>query len=193
MVGRFVSPLLGAHNVRNALAAIAVGAHVGLGIGELKEGLRSFAGIKRRLETVGVRGGVTVIDDFAHHPTAVGASLAALRQGFPARRIWAVFEPRSATSCRRVFQDDFARALGAADEVIVARVFRTSLPPDERLSADGLVEALGSAGRRARHIPGVDDIVSTIVGERRQGDVVAVMSNGAFGGIHTKLLEALAR
>ena len=193
MVGRFVSPLLGAHNVRNALAAIAVGAHVGLGIGELKEGLRSFAGIKRRLETVGVRGGVTVIDDFAHHPTAVGASLAALRQGFPARRIWAVFEPRSATSCRRVFQDDFARALGAADEVIVARVFRTSLPPDERLSADGLVEALGSAGRRARHIPGVDEIVSTIVGERRQGDVVAVMSNGAFGGIHTKLLEALAR
>ena len=193
MVGRFVSPLLGAHNVRNALAAIAVGAHVGLGIGELKEGLRSFAGIKRRLETVGVRGGVTVIDDFAHHPTAVGASLAALRQGFPARRIWAVFEPRSATSCRRVFQDDFARALGAADEVIVARVFRTSLPPDERLSADGLVEALGSAGRCARHIPGVDDIVSTIVGERRQGDVVAVMSNGAFGGIHTKLLEALAR
>ena len=193
MVGRFVSPLLGAHNVRNALAAIAVGAHVGLGIGELKEGLRSFAGTKRRLETVGVRGGVTVIDDFAHHPTAVGASLAALRQGFPARRIWAVFEPRSATSCRRVFQDDFARALGAADEVIVARVFRTSLPSDERLSADGLVEALGSAGRRARHIPGVDDIVSTIVGERRQGDVVAVMSNGAFGGIHTKLLEALAR
>ena len=107
--GRFESPLLGLHNVRNALAAIAVGSHVGLGAAELAAGLRSFKGIKRRLEVVGVRRDVTVLDDFAHHPTAVHETLSALRTGYPSRRVWAVFEPRSASSCRRVFQQDFAR------------------------------------------------------------------------------------
>ena len=192
LFGRFVSPLLGLHNVRNALAAIAVGVNAGLGAAELAEGLRQFKGIKRRLETVGVSDGVTVLDDFAHHPTAVHETLAALRTGYPSRRIWAVFEPRSASSCRRVFQQDFARAFGAADEVVVAAVFRSSLPESERLSAEQLVADLTSAGQRARHIPEVDDIVNTIVGEHRDGDVVVLMSNGGFGGIHKKLLQALA-
>jgi UDP-N-acetylmuramate: L-alanyl-gamma-D-glutamyl-meso-diaminopimelate ligase len=154
--------------------------------------LRQFKGIKRRLETVGVGGGVTVLDDFAHHPTAVHETLSALRTGYPSRRIWAVFEPRSASSCRRVFQQDFARAFGAADEVVVAAVFRSSLPESERLSAEQLVDDLRTAGQRARHIPEVDDIVNTIVGEHRDGDVVVLMSNGGFGGIHRKLLQALA-
>jgi UDP-N-acetylmuramate: L-alanyl-gamma-D-glutamyl-meso-diaminopimelate ligase len=191
LFGRFESPLLGAHNVRNALAAIAVGTRVGITAQTLAEGLRQFKGIKRRLETVGEANGVTVLDDFAHHPTAVHETLAALRTGYPGRRVWAVFEPRSASSCRRVFQDDFARAFGAADEVVLAAVFRSSLPEAERFSAEQLVDDLSRQGRHARHIPEIDDIVSTIVRERRDGDVVVLMSNGGFGGIHSKLLQAL--
>ena len=191
LFGRFESPLLGEHNVRNALASIGVGAHVGLPASALAEGLRSFKGIKRRLETVGVADGVTVLDDFAHHPTAVHETLAALRTGYPSRRVWAVFEPRSASSCRRVFQQDFAAAFGAADEVVIAGVFRSSLPESERLSVEQLVDDLCRQGQRARHIPAVDDIVRTIVAEHREGDVVVLMSNGGFGGIHQKLLQAL--
>jgi len=190
-VGRFESPLLGVHNVRNALAAIAVGTHVGVKSDALAEGLRRFKGIKRRLETVGVARGVTVLDDFAHHPTAVHETLSALRTGYPGRRLWAVFEPRSASSCRRVFQDDFARAFGAADEVVLAAVFRSNLPEAERLSAEQLVDDLRAAGRRARHIPEIDDIVAAISSDVREGDVVVLMSNGGFGGIHQKLLKAL--
>ena len=189
--GSFESPLLGVHNVRNALAAIAVGAFVGIGPGDLADGLRTFRGIKRRLETVGVARGVVVLDDFAHHPTAVHETLAALRTGYPGRRIWAVFEPRSASSCRRVFQGEFARAFAGADETIIAGVFRSALPESERLSADQLVEDLRGRGQRARHIPEIDDIIATIVDEAREGDVVVLMSNGGFGGIHTRLVRAL--
>jgi len=189
--GRFESPLLGEHNVRNALAAIGVGAHLGLSPSALAEGLRSFKGIKRRLETVGVADGVTVLDDFAHHPTAVHETLSALRSGYPGRRVWAIFEPRSASSCRRVFQDDFARAFGQADQVILAAVFRSSLPESERLDATQLVDDLQARGKQARHIPGIDTIVDTVVREHRPGDVVVLMSNGGFGGIHGKLLNAL--
>ena len=189
--GRFESPLLGIHNVRNALAAIAVGSRVGLGASQLAEGLKRFRGIKRRLETVGVCRDVTVIDDFAHHPTAVRETLAALRTGYPSRRLWAVFEPRSASSCRRVFQDDFAASFGGADEVVIAGVFRSSLPESERLSTERLVDDLRQRGQRARHIPIVQDIVRTIVDEHRAGDIVVLMSNGGFGGIHQELLRAL--
>jgi UDP-N-acetylmuramate: L-alanyl-gamma-D-glutamyl-meso-diaminopimelate ligase len=131
------------------------------------------------------------VDDFAHHPTAVHETLSALRTGYPGRRVWAVFEPRSASSCRRVFQDDFAKAFGSADEVILAAVFRSSLPESERLSAEQLVDDLTKQGRHARHIPEIDDIVSTIVADHRAGDVVVLMSNGGFGGIHGRLLQAL--
>jgi len=189
--GCFESPLLGLHNVRNALAAIAVGSHVGLGASELSQGLRAFRGIKRRLETVGVRRGVTVLDDFAHHPTAVRETLAALRMGYPSRRLWAVFEPRSASSCRRVFQDDFAAAFSVADEVVIAGVFRASLPESERLSTERLVDDLRGQGQRARHIPSVEEIVRAIASEHRTGDIVVLMSNGGFEGIHQKLLQAL--
>ena len=189
----FASPLLGEHNVRNALAAIAVGTFVGIDATRLVEGLRQFRGIKRRLETVGVRRGVSVLDDFAHHPTAVHETLGALRTGYPQRRIWAVFEPRSASSCRRVFQDDFARAFGSADEVVIAGVFRSTLPEPERLSAEQLVTDLVGRGQRARFIPTVEEIVSIVAQEARDGDVVVLMSNGGFGGIHGKLLQALER
>ena len=190
-LGSFEVPLLGLHNVRNALGALAVGTAAGVAAATLADGLRAFRGVKRRMEVVGRVNGVTVYDDFAHHPTAVAETIAAARAGHPGRRLWAVFEPRSASSCRRVFQDDFARAFEAADETLVAAVFRSNLPEDQRLSVDQLVTDLARAGRSARHVQGVDAIVRTIVAERREGDVVLVMSNGGFGGIHRKLIAAL--
>jgi UDP-N-acetylmuramate: L-alanyl-gamma-D-glutamyl-meso-diaminopimelate ligase len=163
----------------------------GIPSGVLREGLLAFKGVKRRLEVVGVKRGVTVFDDFAHHPTAVAETLKAVRAARPGQRIWAVFEPRSASSCRRVFQDDFARAFSAADQVVLASVFRSSLPEPERLSEAQLVTDLTAAGVAARHLPSVDAIVAAVAGEVLEGDVVVVMSNGGFGGIHRKLVEAL--
>ena len=190
--GEFTMGLLGEHNVRNALAAIAVGADLGLDIEALRSGLGGFKGVKRRLEVVGEARGVTIYDDFAHHPTAVDETLRAVRTAAPGHRIWAIFEPRSASSCRRVFQDDFARALAGADEVVLASVFRSSLPEPERLSEAGLVEDLTRRHVRARHLPSVDAIVDAVSKEARDGDLVVVMSNGGFGGIHQKLVAALA-
>jgi UDP-N-acetylmuramate: L-alanyl-gamma-D-glutamyl-meso-diaminopimelate ligase len=190
--GTFDVPLLGAHNVRNALAAMAVAVEVGISGERIVEGLRTFAGVKRRLEVVGSSGGVTVYDDFAHHPTAVAETLGGLRAAQPAARIWAVFEPRSASSCRRVFQDDFANAFAAADEILLAPVFRSTLPEGERLSIPRLVRDLGDRGKSAREAASIDDIVNTIAREHRAGDLVVVMSNGGFGGIHRKLLQALS-
>ena len=190
--GVFQMPLMGVYNVRNALAAIAVATDVGVSVERITEGLRLFGGIKRRLETVGTVAGVTVYDDFAHHPTAVAETLAGLRASHPEARIWAVFEPRSASSCRRVFQDDFARAFSKADEVLIAPIFRSKLPESERLSVPQLVRDLNKDGRSAREAESIDDIIAAIVRERRSGDRVVIMSNGGFGGIHQKLLKALA-
>jgi UDP-N-acetylmuramate: L-alanyl-gamma-D-glutamyl-meso-diaminopimelate ligase len=193
--GAFESPLVGVHNVRNALAAIAVGAAVGLSAAEMRKGLAAFAGVRRRLERRGEARGVTVFDDFAHHPTAILETLRAVRASYPDRRVWAIFEPRSATSCRRVFQDDFARAFreSGADEILLPAVFRASLPEDDRLSVERLVDDIVRAGGHARYVPKVDDIVHIVVNEARDGDLVVIMSNGGFDGIHDKLLAALAR
>jgi UDP-N-acetylmuramate: L-alanyl-gamma-D-glutamyl-meso-diaminopimelate ligase len=191
--GRFEFPLIGAHNVRNALGAIAVGHAVGAESAAMADGLGRFAGVKRRLETLGTEAGVTVYDDFAHHPTAIAETLGGLRAAHPSRRIRAVFEPRSASSCRRVFQEAFARSFGAADDVVIAAVYRSSLPDAERLSAEQLVADLRASGKAARYVPSVDEIVDVLVRERRAGDLVVLMSNGGFGGIHGKLLKALGR
>ncbi|MEO8257093.1 MAG: UDP-N-acetylmuramate:L-alanyl-gamma-D-glutamyl-meso-diaminopimelate ligase [Acidobacteriota bacterium] len=190
--GSFEAPLVGSHNVRNALAAIAVATEVGLSAEQIGRGLRSFAGVKRRLEVVGTADGVTIYDDFAHHPTAVAETLAGLRAAHPGARIWAVFEPRSASSCRRIFQDDFARAFAAADRVIIAPVFRSTLPEADRLSVPALVRDLDDRGLWAREAGSIDDIITAIVHDRRAGDLVVIMSNGGFGGIHQKLLHALS-
>jgi UDP-N-acetylmuramate: L-alanyl-gamma-D-glutamyl-meso-diaminopimelate ligase len=188
----FQVPLVGTHNVRNALVAVAIGTHVGLSPERIADGLARFKGVKRRLEIVGIADGVTVFDDFAHHPTAVAETLAGLRASNPGARVWAVFEPRSASSCRRVFQQDFANAFAAADEVIIAPVFRSTLPESERLSVPELVRDLNARGTKAREAESLDDIVDGIVREHRAGDLVVMMSNGGFGGIHRKLLQALA-
>jgi UDP-N-acetylmuramate: L-alanyl-gamma-D-glutamyl-meso-diaminopimelate ligase len=190
--GVFEAPLVGAHNVRNATAAIAIAADLGVAPDRIADGLRCFAGVKRRLEIVGAARGVTVYDDFAHHPTAVAETLAGLRAASPDARIWAVFEPRSASSCRRIFQGDFAHAFGSANEIIIAPVFRSTLPDAERLSVPQLVGDLISQGKRAREAVSLDDIVAAIVSEHQAGDLVVLMSNGGFGGIHRKLLRALA-
>ena len=190
-IGMFEVPLLGAYNVRNALAAIAVGAAVGLNTDTMAEGLRRFKGVRRRMQLRGTAAGVTVYDDFAHHPTAIEETLAGVRSAHPARRIWAIFEPRSATSCRRVFQQDFARALGQADHVVLAAVFRSALPDDQRLDAQQIVRDLRAKGTDARYIPATDEIVTTVSREAREGDLLVVMSNGGFDNIHQKLLNAL--
>jgi UDP-N-acetylmuramate: L-alanyl-gamma-D-glutamyl-meso-diaminopimelate ligase len=189
--GVFEMPLVGTYNVRNALAAMAVATEVGISVERIAEGLKSFAGVKRRLEVVGVAGAVTVFDDFAHHPTAVAETLAGVRAAHPSGRIWAVFEPRSASSCRRIFLDDFAKAFSSADEVVIAPIFRTTLPESERLPVGELVRKLNDRGVSAREATSLDNIVETIGREHQSGDLVVVMSNGGFGGIHRKLLEAL--
>ena len=190
--GAFEVPMLGAYNVRNALAAIAVGAAVGLDTDTMAEGLRKFRGVRRRMQHRGTEAGVMVYDDFAHHPTAIEETLVGVRSAHPNRRIWAIFEPRSATSCRKIFQSDFARALGHADRVILPAVFRSSLPEDQRLSTEGVITDLSNAGVDARYIPQTDEIVRTVAREAKEGDLVIVMSNGGFDNIHQKLLDALA-
>ena len=191
-LGSFTVPLVGVYNVRNALAALAVASEVGVEVSKVATALSTFAGVKRRLEVVGDADGVTVYDDFAHHPTAVAETLAGLRAASPGARIWAVFEPRSASSCRRVFQDDFARAFAAADEIVLAPVFRATLPEPERLSVEQLVADLQGQGRSACAPPTLDAIIEMIVDRHRAGDVVVLMSNGEFGGIHRRLLDALS-
>ena len=156
------------------------------------EGLGRFHGVRRRLEVRGVARGITVYDDFAHHPTAVRETLEALRAAPSGGRVWAVFEPRSATACRKVFQDEFAEALQRADQVLIADVYRSSLPPDQRLSEAELVSALTARGVPARHVSAVDEIVSIVAAEAGRNDRVVLMSNGAFGGIHERMLSALS-
>jgi UDP-N-acetylmuramate: L-alanyl-gamma-D-glutamyl-meso-diaminopimelate ligase len=191
-VGSFEVPLLGAYNVRNAVAAIAVAAAVGVDVDTLADGLRRFRGVRRRMQLRGTADGVMVYDDFAHHPTAIEETLAGVRSAHPLRRIWAIFEPRSATSCRRIFHADFARALAQADRVILPAVFRSSLPDDQRLSAEALASDLAASGVDAAYIPLTDDIVRTVARRAEPGDLVVVMSNGGFDNIHQKLLDALS-
>jgi UDP-N-acetylmuramate: L-alanyl-gamma-D-glutamyl-meso-diaminopimelate ligase len=190
-LGEFRMPLLGEHNVRNALVAIAIGVDLGLDVERLRNGLADFKGVKRRLEVVGEARGITIYDDFAHHPTAVDETLKAVRRASPDKRIWAVFEPRSASSCRSVFQEDFARAFAGADQVVIATVAKSNIPPDQRLSESKLVADLAARKVSARHLPDVDAIVRAVAGEAHEGDLIVVMSNGGFGGIHRKLLAAI--
>ena len=190
--GEFTMPLIGEHNVRNALAAIAVASAAGLSLPAIAQGLRQFLGVKRRLELRGSARGVQVYDDFAHHPTAIAETIDAIRLANPAGRIWAVFEPRSATSCLKVFQRDFATALSGADTTVVAAVFRSTIPEERRLSPEALVDELRGGGHDARYVPLVADIVAMIAREAREGDLVVIMSNGGFDGIHDKLLAALS-
>jgi UDP-N-acetylmuramate: L-alanyl-gamma-D-glutamyl-meso-diaminopimelate ligase len=185
--------LPGEHNVRNAIAAVALANAVGVSPEKARDILPRFRGVKRRLEVKGKARGVIVYDDFAHHPTAVRETLHALRMGATgAGRLFAVFEPRSYTSRTRVFQEDFAHAFEGADAVVVAAAHLPGkVPESQRLSESDLVQAMKARGQDARFIGPVDDIVTHLARELRDGDRVVILSNGGFGGIHGKLLAAL--
>jgi UDP-N-acetylmuramate: L-alanyl-gamma-D-glutamyl-meso-diaminopimelate ligase len=191
--GRFALGVPGAHNVRNALGAIAACAEgFGVGVETARRALASFEGVRRRQDLLGMPGGIAVYDDFAHHPTAVDETLRALRSRHPGGRLWAVFEPRSATACRSTHQADYPDAFGAADEIVLAPLGRTNVPEGERLDLGRLVRELGARGKHADAAEGVDAILERLVREVKRGDVIALLSNGAFGGLHARLLQALA-
>jgi UDP-N-acetylmuramate: L-alanyl-gamma-D-glutamyl-meso-diaminopimelate ligase len=184
----------GAINARNALGVLLIAAEAGVALADGAAALAEFSGVKRRQEVVGERGGITVIDDFAHHPTAVAGTIAALRARYPGRRLRAIFEPRSNTSRRRVFQREFADALALADEVVLAAVFTKAtdpIPADERLAPETIVADLAARGVAARVVDGVPAIRDYLLGSARPGDVLAVMSNGAFGGLPALLAAGL--
>ncbi len=190
--GRHVVPLGGRHNVANAVAAIgAVVEGYGPRLHEVARPLAQFRGVKRRQEVIGEPRGIVVIDDFAHHPTAVRETLAALRARFPTGRLFAAFEPRSATACRAMHQADYALSFDAADEVLLAPLGRTGLADGERLDLERLAADLRAKGKRSARFDGTASIVAELVERARRGDVIALLSNGAFGGIHGKLLAAL--
>jgi UDP-N-acetylmuramate: L-alanyl-gamma-D-glutamyl-meso-diaminopimelate ligase len=184
--------LVGELNVRNALAVVACCHHCGLSDEQIQSAFDSFAGIKRRMEVRGSSQGITVIDDFGHHPTAIRETVRALRVRFPGQRIWAVFEPRSNTTRRNVFQKELAEALALADAIVVSEIARLELlPPGERLDPAKLMQDIETFGRPAAYLPTVDAIVDHVVQAARPSDVVCVFSNGGFGGIHGKLLDRL--
>jgi len=189
---RITSPLLGDYNVRNVLAATAMAAAAGVDAKDIANGVATFEGVKRRLESLGEVRGVTLYDDFAHHPTAVAETLAAVRAAYPGRRIWAIFEPRSATACRRLVEADLVSALMNADEVVLAPVYRKTVAEAMRLSPERVIAMLTTNGVRARYLSEVEEIVKVVAEEAREGDQIVIMSNGAFAGIHNKLLTALS-
>ncbi|TMQ00345.1 MAG: UDP-N-acetylmuramate:L-alanyl-gamma-D-glutamyl-meso-diaminopimelate ligase, partial [Verrucomicrobia bacterium] len=191
---KFHLNLVGELNVRNALAVVACAKHCGLSNKQIQSAFDTFKGIKRRMEVRGIIGGVTVVDDFGHHPTAVRETLRALRIKHPHQKIWAVFEPRSNTTRRNVFQTELVRAFGDADAVVVSQVTRLEqLSPQERLDPARLIQDLQAGGKPAAYLADVEAIVNHLTRSAQGGDVICVFSNGGFGGIHSKLLERLAR
>jgi UDP-N-acetylmuramate: L-alanyl-gamma-D-glutamyl-meso-diaminopimelate ligase len=191
--GEFESPLLGEFNLLNCLAVIIAADAWGLSLDQIRNALASFKNVKRRAEVRGERRGILVIDDFAHHPTAVRETLRALRAKYGDKRLVAVFEPRSWSSRLAVFQNDYAKAFESADYVVIASVFDSQKVTEKGRALDTaqLIEAISKQNRTALALPGADEIVAHLVPELRTGDVVAIMSNGGFGGIHEKLLVAL--
>jgi len=193
-LGFFESPLMGRHNVKNTLGVLGLLWNLGLSKEKIQEGLLGFAGIKRRQEIVGVVNDIIVMDDFAHHPTALCATVEAVKSRYPNRRIWAIFEPRSATSRRNIFQAEFVEALQGADRAVLVNPFAVeSIAPESRLDSEKIVAELRRRGREADYFPSADAVVTQISPRLAPGDLVLVMSSGGFDGIHKKLLTALAR
>jgi UDP-N-acetylmuramate: L-alanyl-gamma-D-glutamyl-meso-diaminopimelate ligase len=186
--GEFESQLAGEYNVLNATAAAAMAADYGIPIDKIRAGLRSFRSVKRRLEVKAHVHGITIIDDFAHHPTAIAETLKAIRTRYPGRRLWAILEPRSNTLRRKVFQTELAQSLNLADEVVLAGVFKSeAIPEHERLEPMAVIMALRASGIPARLLDTADAIVESIAPQLCKGDVVTILSNGGFDGIYEKL------
>ncbi len=190
--GDFQLAMIGRHNVENAAAVAALCLGLGLTVKEINSAFKSFQGIKRRQEVVGVKKGVTVLDDFAHHPTAIRLTLEAVKEAYPGQRVWAVFEPRTATSRRKVFEQDFPDSFLGADRVVFAGLFAPEkIREKDRLDPERVVTLIRKKGGNANFIPEVDDIVGFMAENVENRDVVLVMSSGGFGGIHQKILDRL--
>jgi UDP-N-acetylmuramate: L-alanyl-gamma-D-glutamyl-meso-diaminopimelate ligase len=191
--GEFETTLIGDFNIRNCLAVIVAADAWGINQKAINDALRSFKSVRRRMQVRGSERGVTVIDDFAHHPTAVRETLQALRTKYKQQRLIAVFEPRSWSSRLAVFQEDYAHAFKSADYVVISSVFDSSKATEKGrvLDTDRLMRDISGQGKPALRLDGADEIVRHLAPELRAGDVVAIMSNGGFGGIHDKLLGAL--
>jgi UDP-N-acetylmuramate: L-alanyl-gamma-D-glutamyl-meso-diaminopimelate ligase len=188
----FSYPLIGEYNVLNATAAAALAAGYGISVAAIGKALSSFKSVKRRLEVKAQVNGVTIIDDFAHHPTAIAETLKALRTRSPKSRLWAICEPRSNTLRRKIFENELAESLAVADEVIITSIFKPeAIAENERLSTPAVVQKIIARGRRARELRDADSIVDTIASELEPGDVVAILSNGGFGNIYEKLPQRL--
>ena len=189
---KFEIPLIGEFNVRNAAMAASAARFYRVPDNRIRDALKTFSGIARRQEVRGEAGGVKVIDDFGHHPTAIAQTLQALRQRYPERRLWAIFEPRSNTTRRAVFQKQLPEALKMADGVFISQVAKLEqIPEQDRLNPEAVVEAIASSGRLAFYEANADAIVEKIVPQLQPNDVVTVFSNGGFDGIHEKLLAHL--
>jgi len=188
----FEFELAGEYNVLNATAAAAMAAGYEIAVAKIAEALSTFKSVKRRLEVRAEVNGVTIIDDFAHHPTAIAETLKALRTRYAGHRLWAVLEPRSNTLRRNIFQRELVEALGIADHVVIAAIFKPeAVPQDERLDPLHVVDDLYRNGKPAKLLANADEIVASIAPELRSGDVVAILSNGGFGGIYEKLPRKL--
>ena len=191
--GEFTLEMAGEHNVLNATAAAALAAGQGVPLEAIAEALATFRSVKRRLEVRAVIDGVTIIDDFAHHPTAIRETLRALRSAYPGAKLWAVLEPRSNTLRRNVFEHELVDSLALADEVVMAGVFKMeSIPMGERLHPEAVVDALKARKVAAEMHRNADEIVDSIAPRLRSGDVVAILSNGGFDGIYEKLPRRLS-
>jgi UDP-N-acetylmuramate: L-alanyl-gamma-D-glutamyl-meso-diaminopimelate ligase len=189
---RIRSPLHGRHNVRNALGAIALARGLGLSPSEVARAVPRFGGVRRRLEVKGERHEVLIVDDFAHHPTAVAGTLQAARARWPGRRLWALFEPRSNTAGRRIFQEEYAKAFGGADGLVLAPVFHSNrLAPEARIDRASLAREFERSGKPAFAPDTIEEIPACLRGAVRPGDVLILMSSGAFGGLPERLLELL--
>jgi len=188
----FEFALAGEYNVMNATAAAAMAFSYGIAVPEISAALKTFKSVKRRLEVKAEVNGVTIVDDFAHHPTAIAGTLAALRGRYPQGKLWVILEPRSNTLRRRVLQDALAKSLCGADEIVVAQVFKMdAIPEAERLDVNALAAQIVQAGHHIRILEDADRIVDTVAPEARPGDVIAILSNGGFGGIYQKLPQRL--
>jgi UDP-N-acetylmuramate: L-alanyl-gamma-D-glutamyl-meso-diaminopimelate ligase len=191
-VARIRMTLPGRHNVLNALSAIAIATGRGVELAAIEEAMLTFRGVLRRLEVKGETSGVLVVDDFAHHPTAIRVTIDAARHRWPGRRIWAVFEPRSNTMRRRVFETDLAASLATADAALLGGVNRANLLSDEeRLSPARVLQAICAAGKKSVGFDSADQIADFLANETQSGDIVLVMSNGSFDGLCGKLLARL--